>query len=69
MNQNDLDAFVTRIINELKMEMEPIRQSVLNDDLDLDVYRKESGVLLGVEIACQKLIDHARKFMREALDD
>ena len=69
MNQNDLDTFTSRILNKLKEESEGTRKFILAGDLSIESYRKQTGFLEGLEMACQMLIEENRKFMKEMLND
>jgi hypothetical protein len=62
--KRDLDDFVADVINSLKLQAVDSRQAILEGELGLEQYRKEAGVLLGMELAIQTLIDEANKAIR-----
>jgi len=69
MDIRTIDQLVAKVINHLKEDTEVTRVHIVEGDLDIEQYRKETGVLLGVELAMQVLIDEAEKLRKSEIDD
>ena len=57
----DLDALITSVLNDVKKSSEQYQSGVLSGQLNHDEYKQQTGILVGLELAAQILIQHARK--------
>lgn len=69
MDLRELDAFVSRVLNKTKEEANPLREAILSGNMDLESYKNTTGQLVGLEIACNILMEEAKAHMKETLDD
>ena len=64
----DMDAFVTRVINEAKINTSLVREAILNGNLSHEEYLKQSAWLHGVDVTLELLIEQAKRFYKESID-
>jgi len=64
LDKRDLDKFVANVINDLKQQAADTRTAILEGELALEQYRKEAGILLGMEISIATLIEEANRAIR-----